>query len=450
MASTRSLNAASLSAYVVSQLRAHVRPNSRVCVGLSGGRDSVVLLHLICSLRKEIAINVGVIHVNHQISPNANRWADFCVALCAELDVPLRVERVDVARDSGKGLEASARNARYAAYASVDVDLIVLGHHRADQAETVLLQALRGAGLAGIRGMPVMKKIRANKQLFRPLLDVAPEILADYANAHSLEWINDESNNDRRYTRNYVRHEILPSLAEHIPQSAESLVRLSHHAAEAQTLLNDLAKIDCANVFVGERISISRLVSLPVSRAKNLLRYWFVKASVPLPNTVQLDEIIGQLAARQSDSQTEISWADWQLRCYQDEIYVSRNASPTRTTWSIEWHNEPELLLPNCRGLIRVKKRVGVGISENRVTGKRLTFRSRVGGESFRQHASRPRRALKNLLQEAKIPPWRRQAMPLLFCGETLIWVSGIGIDENFVANEVEQGLSFSWCEGVD
>lgn len=393
-------------------------------------------------------MDVSAIHVNHQLSPNANHWADFCVALCANLDVLLRVDPVSIARDTGKGLEASARNARYAAYANVDANLIVLGHHRADQAETVLLQALRGAGLAGIRGMPVVKKFRENKQIFRPLLDVAPEILAGYANAHSLKWINDESNDDTRYTRNYIRHEILPRLAEHVPQSRESLVRLSQHAAEAQTLLDDLAEIDCASVLVGQRIRISRLVSLPVPRAKNLLRYWFAKAAILLPNAVQLDEIIAQLTARQPDNQTEIAWADWRLRCFQDEIYLARTPSEKAATWSIEWRNKAELLLPNGCGLLRVKKTIGAGIAQNRLDGKNLTIRSRVGGEAIRLSATRPRRSLKNLLQEAKIPPWHRDALPLLFCDETLIWVPDIGVDVTFVADEAEPGLLFSWHEG--
>jgi tRNA(Ile)-lysidine synthase len=449
MASTRPLSAAALFPFVVSQLRANVRPHSRVCVGLSGGRDSVVLLHLICNAREELAIDVSAIHVNHQISPNASRWAEFCVALCAKFDVPLRVDRVTVARGTGKGLEASARDARYAAYTSVAADLIVLGHHRADQAETVLLQALRGAGLAGIRGMPVAKRFGENKQILRPLLDVVPEILADYANSHNLNWINDESNDDTRYTRNYIRHEILPLLAKHIPQSGESLVRLSQHAAEAQTLLDDLGEIDCANVFVGERISISRLVSLPVPRAKNLLRHWLTKAGIPLPNAVQLDEIVVQLAARQPDSQTEINWSNWRLRCFQDEIYLARKPLDIAAKWSIDWRSESKVTLPNACGTLRVEKALGAGIAENRLTGKNLTIRSRVGGEKFRISRVRPRRALKNLLQEAKIPPWYRDAMPLLFCDETLIWVPGIGIDISFVAKETEPGLLFSWQEGA-
>ncbi len=445
MASTRPLNAASLFSYLVSQLRVHVRPHSRVCVGLSGGRDSVVLLHLVWRAREELAINISAIHVNHQISPNANRWADFCVAICTELDVPLRVECVEVARDSGKGLEASARHARYAVYANTAADAILLGHHRDDQTETILLQALRGAGLGGISGMPLVKPFGAHKEIIRPLLDVAPRILADYAIANNLKWIHDESNDDTHYTRNFLRHDVLPLLAERIPQSVASLVRLGQHAAEAQILLDDLAAIDRTNVLVGARLSVSRLICLPRPRAKNLLRFSFAKAAIALPNAVQLEEMINQLTIRRPDDQTNITWADWQLRCYQDEIYLSRKTPNNATHWSIDWQSETELSLPNACGMLRVEKIIGAGISANRLAGKKLTVRSRVGGEKYRLSALRPRRSLKNLLQEANVPPWRRETIPLMFCDDVLIWVPGIGMDIDFVAQKDEPGLVFSW-----
>ena len=434
MASTRSLSAASLVSHLVSQLRPHVRADSRVCVGLSGGRDSVVLLHLVCHARQQLELDVSAIHVNHQISPNATHWADFCSALCAELSVPLRVERVNVARDTGKGLEAGARDARYGAYENVNAEVILLAHHRNDQVETVLLQALRGAGLAGIRGMPVAKSFGEGKQIIRPLLDVTPEILTDYATANNLKWIQDESNDDIRYTRNFLRHQIIPRLAERIPQSIGSLVRLSQHAAEAQILLNDLAAIDRAAVFVGERLKVSKLIALPVSRAKNLLRFVFAAASIPLPNAAQLAEMIHQLTVRQADDQTEITWAGWQLRCFQDEIYLTPSASDKMVNGSIEWRYETALTLPDSRGVLRVEKTMGAGIGENCLTGRKLTVRSRFGGETLRLSPLRPRRSLKNLLQEAKIPPWRRAAMPLLFCDDVLIWVPGIAIEIAFVA----------------
>ena len=449
MASSRELSAPTLLPHVLSRLRAHVRPHSHVCIGFSGGRDSVVLLHLVAMARESLPITVSAVHVNHQISRHAESWADFCESVCAQLGVLLQVERVVVARDNGRGLEASAREARYAVYARVHADAIALAHHRDDQAETVLLQALRGAGLKGISAMPLAKVFGGDKQIIRPLLDVAPEILADYAEANRLNWIHDESNDDVRYTRNCIRHEIMPRLSERLPQSTVSLVRLGQHAAEAQRLLDDLAKIDQANVVVGDRLQLPCLLSLSAPRAKNLLRYFFSSASIPVPNAVQLNEILQQLGARQRDDRTEITWANWTLRCFRDEVYLQPVALQPKVDWQVAWQGEAELILPHPFGTLRFDPCVGAGIAQTQLMGKSVTIRLRRGGEKIRLESSRPRRALKNLLQEAKLPPWRRKTLPLLFCDQTLVWVPGIGIDLEFVARADEPGLAVAWHAGL-
>jgi tRNA(Ile)-lysidine synthase len=450
MASTRRLNAETLLPYVVSLLRAHVRSPANVCVGLSGGRDSVVLLHLIGQVRAEFSMSVSAIHVNHQISPNANRWADFCLALCEKIAIPLRIEQVIVARDSGKGLEASARAARYSAYARDAADVILLAHHRDDQAETVLLQALRGAGLKGISAMPTVKSLGADKQIIRPLLDIAPAILADYAAANDLTWIHDESNDDVHYTRNYLRHDIFPRLAEHLPQSTASLVRLGQHATEAQGLLDDLAQIDSEIVLCGDRIRISQLLSLSPARAKNFLRYVFKKGSVPVPNSVQMNEILQQLRLRKADDQTEIKWSNWRIRCFRDEIYFTHVSRGSHGAWSVPWLGEIQLRLPHGCGELHIKHAIGTGVAQASIAGRILFLKSRVGGEKIRLAENRPRRSLKNLLQEKGMPPWSRETMPLLFCDETLIWVPDVGVDIQYAAKSNEPSFVFSWQDETD
>ena len=443
MASSRRLNAANLLSHVVSIVQTHVPPDATLCVGLSGGRDSVVLLHLLAAAQQMHRMRLSAIHVNHQISPNADHWAEFCVALCAKWDVPLRVERVRIARDSGKGLEASAREARYGAYAHTDASVIALAHHRDDQAETVLLQALRGAGLKGISAMPQWKSFGEAKAIFRPLLNVAPEVLADYAEANTLPWIHDESNDNTKFTRNFLRHDIFPRLTARAPQCAENLARLSRHAAEVQSLLDDLAKIDFDNVAVNGKLSRSRLLSLGSVRAKNLLRFSIAQAAIPLPNSIQLQEILHQLTIRQLDDKTEIAWAEWRLRCYGDDIHFMPAAREKKIRWQMPWRGEPELRLPH--GVLHVDRTPGAGVAEALIAGKNCTIRSRVGGEKFRVSMNRPQRSLKNLLQETRVPPWQRDIMPLLFCEETLVWAPDIGVHANFVVQGGEPGLCFAW-----
>ena len=188
-------------------------------MGLSGGRDSVALLHALAQLRGEFGFDLSALHVHHGLSPNADSWADFCIRLCDSLDIPFRCTRVAVDRAGGQGIEAAARAARYAAFAALDVEWIALAHHRGDQAETVLHHLLRGTGLRGLSGMPVERAISpaSGPRLIRPLLDVPRALIEDYAGRHALEWVDDESNLDSGYTRNRLRNDILPALARQFP-----------------------------------------------------------------------------------------------------------------------------------------------------------------------------------------------------------------------------------------
>ncbi len=442
MASSRRLSAAELQLHVISVIKANVPENSRLCVGLSGGRDSVVLLHLLVEARQNFSFHLSAIHVNHQISPNAERWADFCASLCEKLDVRLFVERANVSRDSGKGLEASAREMRYAAYHAAQADIIVLAHHRNDQAETVLLQALRGAGIKGISAMPHWKMLADGKAIFRPLLDIAPELLAEYAAANSLTWIEDESNQDTHFTRNFLRHEIFPRLAQ---SSTENLARLGKHAAEAQALLDELAKLDFAAVANSGRLRRAGLLALGEARAKNLLRFSLAQASIPVPSSAQLQEMWLQLQRRQTDDLTEITWANWQLRCFGDEIFFMPAQREKNPDWQIEWCGETQCRLPHAVGILITQEQNGAGISRARIAGRKCSVRSRAGGEKFHLNENRPRQTLKNLLQEARVPPWERDLMPLFFCDDTLVWAPRIGIDAHFVAQAGEVGLCLTW-----
>lgn len=447
MASSRKLRAENLPAYLVSVLRAVIEPKSRVCVGLSGGRDSVVLLHLIAHSRADLDIVLSAVHVNHQISPHADTWAAFCAKLCETLAVPLNVRRVTVQRDGGKGLEAAAREARYGAFAGTGADAIVLAHHRDDQVETVLLQALRGAGLKGISGMPMIKALKQSdhKIIVRPLLDVDSKTLAMYAAHHKLDWIEDESNVDLQYFRNYLRRELLPRIAVHAPHYRESLTRLGRHAADAQHLLDELADVDSKPAVEGDRLKLESLLTLSDLRAKNMLRYFFSRSGIPVPNMVQLNEIMRQLRSRKQDDSTEIQWANRVLRCHAGFIHIDVAIEREVNAWRIPWHGETELLLPNGCGVLRLEPGIGKGIARSKLARDAVTIRSRVGGERLRPDTSRPRRTLKNLLQEAAILPWQRRRMPLLFSGDVLVWVPGIGVAVGFAADPNQDSISITW-----
>lgn len=282
--------------HVTACLARHQVAGKRVALALSGGIDSMELLDI---LAKEVAANPSwikefqAIHVNHGLSSNAAAWAEFCVAECARRNVPIQVKTVSVARDSGQGVEAAARAARYAALMTSDADVVLTAQHQDDQAETVLHQMLRGTGLNGLAGMGESRVLSSGQLLLRPLLGVRRAEIETYAAAHGLRWVEDESNTDTNITRNYLRHRLMPIVEEKFPHYAESLARTARHAAEAALLNEALAQIDLK--WDGKIADVSALDQLPPLRQINALYHWLRWQQVDPPSHAQLAEWAAQL-----------------------------------------------------------------------------------------------------------------------------------------------------------
>ena len=420
-------------------------PPSRLCVGLSGGRDSVVLLHALHRLQccAAFRFRLSALHVHHGLSANADAWAAFCGELCARSAVPLSVVRVSVPPGSGEGLEGAARRARHAAFADCDADLLALAHHRDDQAETVLLNLLRGAGIAGAAGMPAERAQGCGPVLLRPLLDVPRALIEDYASAQSLAWIDDESNDDTHLRRNYLRHEVMPRLAAKFPGAPQSLARAASHFAEGAQLLDELAAIDRAALATpAGRIELAGFNALSPARARNLLRYAWLAAGFRAPDTRWIDEALRQLASADSLSETCVATVDGELHVYRGELHLIGHA-PDSSAAVISWSGEPEL--PWAGGRILFVPGAGTGIDRRQLQGGEVTLRSRFGGERLRPDARRPRRCLRKLCQDAAIPPWERLRLPFLWVGDDLAWVGGLGIDAAFACAPGEAGLLPVW-----
>lgn len=285
-----------IDALVADCLARHRVDGMRVALALSGGIDSMVLLDVVA---RGVAANppwikeFQAIHVNHGLSPNAAVWADFCVAECVRYNVPIRIENVHVPRDSGQGVEAAARAARYAALMKCDADVVLTAQHQDDQAETVLHQMLRGTGLNGLAGMGEARALKPCQMLLRPLLAVRRREIETYAAAHGLKWIEDESNTDTNITRNYLRHRLMPIVEEKFPHYAESLARTARHAAEAAQLNEALAEIDLK--WDGQTTDVSALDHLPPLRQINALYHWLRWQKVDPPSHAQLAEWAAQL-----------------------------------------------------------------------------------------------------------------------------------------------------------
>jgi tRNA(Ile)-lysidine synthase len=451
MASSRksSKNRLDLAGRVAAQLEDIVKPSDRLLAGLSGGVDSVVLLDILADLARRRRFRLSALHVNHQLSPDARRWEAFCRRLCGARGIPLRCVRVAVRR--GDSIEAAARAARYAAFARQPCDHVVLAHHRDDQVETLLLQLLRGAGVKGLAAMPLLRDEGrgcphpSSLKILRPLLDVTREEILEYARKRGLDWIEDESNQDVTFQRNYIRHEVLPVIARRFPAYRTTVARAAAHLAEAARVLDELAAADAAGHLEGDTLSIAVLRGLPAARRRNLLRYFLASRGLSMPGAEQLDEALRQALTAKHDARVQVRLGDIELRRFQNRLHVVPGLEGSSAGWARRWHGEKEVALPELGGVLTLQPARGSGVSLARLRGRPVTIRRRLGGERLQPDCRRPRRSLKNLLQEARMPPWERERLPLLFCGRELVWAPGIGVDCAYQSARGEAALRPAW-----
>lgn len=431
---------------IADALHSVVPPKCSILLGLSGGMDSVVLLHLLHGLAPRFEWNLSALHVHHGISPNADAWANFCKGLCTHYGIPLHIEHVDIAplRDA-HGIEAAARKLRHAAFAKQDCDFVALAQHADDQAETLLLQLLRGAGVKGAAAMPRLKPASQHMHAtLRPLLDISRSTLSEYAQQHSLQWVEDESNADDSYPRNFLRHRLLPLLEQRFPAYRATLVRGAQHFAEAGELLDELAQQDAHGWVPDTPLDISLLRTLSHSRGKNLLRYFLHRCGAPMPQGVQLDDMLRQLCSARQDAVVCVGFGGWQVRRYQDRVYALRALEEFDPRLVLSWHGETELEWPALNVRLGFTQTRGQGISLEKLLCAPVSLRLRGGGETLRPHAKAATRSLKNLLQESHVPPWQRERLPLLYCGDELVCVVGVATAAAYQAQENEASVVVS------
>jgi tRNA(Ile)-lysidine synthase len=415
--------------------------------GLSGGVDSVVLLRILRDLSRRSEFALAAIHVNHGLSPQAVRWEAFCTALCARWKIPLVVARVKVPKRSGLGIEAAARAERYRAFAAHAADVLLLAHHLDDQAETLLLQLLRGAGVKGLAAMPVVAH-RPSLTIVRPLLAVPRAGLFAYARRHRLKWIEDESNEQIALKRNFLRHRVLPEIEQAFPAYRETLARGAAHCAEAAALLDEIGRADLGGARRDgddRRLDCRMLRRLTPARATNALRVFLSANGLSAPDTERIREMLRQILGARPDAQLKLLHDGAELRRFRDTVWIVP-ASGVPDAAPLPWDGEAVLQLPGNSGALEFRRRgKGGGLSLARLQAAPVTVQFRTGGEKIRPDPSRPRRSLKNLLQECALPPWERERLPLLYSGKLLAWVPGIGADCAFLAGPCEAALFVTW-----
>ncbi len=443
----------SIEATVGAALKHLLFPGAKLVLGLSGGLDSVVLLEVLRRLAGPLGFRLSCLHVNHGISPNARRWAAFCARRCKRHDIALALHQVDLEPYRAEGMEAAARRARYQVYARQKADFIVLAQHLDDQAETLLLQLLRGAGVKGAAAMPLLREQDSGSKgkgarapaILRPMLAVSRKEIEAYAKANKLKWVEDESNADTRYDRNFLRHRVLPVIARAFPGYRVTLARAAGHLAEASLILDELANADAKRAVTGNKLVLAELRRIGVARTKNLVRWLLLQQGDAAPEADRLQEGLRQLFQARDDAAVRVVLGARELRRYAGCAYLLRSLAEVPAELRRDWDGKRVWPLPELGGTLHFVRGPGAGLDCALIGKRGLSVSLRQGGEKLRLQPGGSTRSLKNLLQEARMPPWERERLPLIYCADALVAVPGLGVASGWQAGGGSVGWTITW-----
>lgn len=439
-------------------------PNMPLVIAYSGGVDSQVLLHALASLKQKNSLYasipnaITVCHVNHGVSANASAWQAFAEQTCQKLNLALTVCHLNVQTQAQQSLEALLRDARYHALHSIysESSLIITGHHSDDQAETFLLALKRGSGLKGLSAMSAETK-KANDLLVRPLLNISRAEILDYAKAHELAWVEDESNNDTRFDRNFLRNDILPVLSKRWPSIASTINRSSMHCLEGQLLLNELAAEDLKLCkYEVKSLSVEALIKLSHARFNNLIRYFLELNHCLMPSTEQLAQLRQQLSAA-DDKNPAVKVGEHYFRRYKGTLYLTADFDDI-SDWQTEitlCETESVIELPDHLGYLNFFKNAFIDVQEGSQQialpekEQKVTIRFNHDNPNclpdYRNHS----RSLKKVLQEQNIPPWQRKRIPFLYYGDVLVAAIGFFVCQEYEIKKNESSLKINWTHSI-
>jgi len=443
---------AALAAAVVSQASAP----ARLAIAYSGGLDSTVLLHAAARYAASHDVKLLAFHIHHGISPNADQWQVHCAETCARLDVEFHAQRIELRDTEKSGVEEAARNSRYAALGDLcrlhQAPLLLTAHHLDDQAETVLLQLLRGSGAAGLSGMDSWNTAPsllgdASLLMVRPLLKVSRAAMEQYAAAQKLTYVEDESNHDPRYARNALRQQVMPVLAQYFPGFQERFSRSAGHMQTTQKLLVALAAQDMALCADGACLNMDQLRLLNPERIDNLLRYWFGRHHLRMPSSAWLSEMRQQLLEAKADAQLCVTHPDCHIRRHRNRVFLTPRDDVDRSDIApqdFRWNGEAEIAFPLFGGVMHfAPAEQGVGADWLRQQALQIQFRS--GGEKLKLAFNRPTKSVKYHYQAFDVPPWERERLPLVRSGKQMVFAAGIGFDCHVLATEPGPRIALRW-----
>jgi tRNA(Ile)-lysidine synthase len=440
-----SLDPGRLRAALAACLAAVPRPPSGLALACSGGRDSLVLLDLLAAEGRPGQV-LRVLHVDHRLQAGSGDWAQACAVAAARYGLECRTLVVDGAGQPGASPEAAAREARYAALAGElrSDEVLLTAHHADDQLETVLLQLLRGGGARAACGMPALAAFAAGWHA-RPLLGFTRAELAGHASAAGLAWVEDPSNVDPRFDRNYLRARVLPALLERWPAASTTVGRVARLTAETVQLAEQVARQDLSGLRRGRALDLASWQGLSSARRRAALRTWLVARDLPLPTERQLLALEHDLSAAAPDRVPCCAWPGARVWRYRGHLHAEAVDRPAREApLAIDWDGQGTLAWPPG-GRLQLQPTVGEGLSRERLPAQ-LRVATRRGGERFEWRRGQPR-ALHKWLQERGVLPWRRDSLPLLWAGRELVAVADLACAGSLAAAPGEPSLRLAWLD---
>ena len=477
----------------------HLAGVDKFLIAYSGGIDSHVLLHLCAQLKNSpsgSAHSFSAVYIDHGLSEHSQKWGKHCQHICFELDIPLTIIEVDAQPKKRQSPESAARIARYQAFSQIltENECLLTAQHLDDQAETLLLQLLRGSGSKGLSSMPRIKEF-AKGYLCRPMLDYKKQDILSYARQHQLQWIEDESNLQERYERNHLRHTVLPLLEKRWPSVQKSFAKSADLLAESQFLLDSLAKNDIQGVYVVneegsieyDKLRISSVLSLietqvveslssknychshQYARLNNVLRYWIHLNNLPLPSRKILAQIVGSVIGASGDRVPLVTWRRelfyCEIRRYRDTLYLFDVSKQYCSEKNHQSFNKNEIFELAENHAVRIKSNHSLvkllefnpghtkqkAYQRSLLLSQKISIRFRTGGERYYQSKSsadnRHSRSLKHWFQEQAIPPWEREQLPLIYWGEELIQVGNTILNPALISDDAEDALIICWIK---
>ena len=429
---------------------------SRIAVAYSGGLDSSVLLDAVAQYAARNGITLCALHIHHGISPYADQWQTHCANTCAQLNIELFTQKITLHNAQKQGLEEAARISRYAALGALcrqhQIACLLTAHHLDDQAETVLLQLLRGAGTAGLSSMDRWNSAAsllgdATVLMVRPLLNVSRAVMEAYAIAQQLTYVEDESNQDLRYARNVLRQQVMPVLGNYFPGFQERFSRSAQHMQSAQKLLIDLAEHDLARYSDDTGLNLTHLRQLDDARIDNLLRYWLGKHNLRMPSFAWLSEMRQQLLEAKPDAQLCVTHPQCHIQRYRDHIFLTpRNAdiAVKNDVEIFQWDGQNALYFSKFGGTLHFdQQEYGLAAAWLRQTPLCMTYRT--GGERMKLAPNRSTKSLKYHYQASAVPPWERARLPLIKHDKQVLFAAGIGMDCHHISSEPGIHICLRW-----